>query len=345
MRLTLPKLICILMCIISYIPSSISQVINAYAKVTSIAGTVANVSNVNEAAHSFEDNEWVILIQMQDDVIGTTTDVASFGDLGAINSAGSYEIIQISTHTEVAGLPSTVTFHSTPVNSYNTGANSSVQIVTYRAYGSPNYTTTSNMTSLPWDGNIGGVISFNVDGILTLDHDIDADGDGFRGGATNGGGSTGCTGSSNFRLSSTANFADKGEGIYKDTDPTYEAGRGRILNGGGGGNSHNAGGAGGGNLTGGGTGGPGWPTCTPSAGGIGGLNLSADVAANRVFMGGGGGSGEGNNGLATGGANGGGIVIIKAIEVTTTTCVNRSITANAESITAGSGNDGAGGGG
>lgn len=328
-----------------YAPAN-AQVINGYAKVTSISGTVLSVSNVNEGGDSFEDDEWVVLIQMQDNVIGTTTNSATFGSLGAIGSVGTYEIRQIDSHTETAGSPTTITLKNAPVNSYSTGANSSLQIVTFREYGSPDYTTTSNMSALAWDGNVGGVVAFFVDGVLTLAHDIDADGDGFNGGGFNGGGSTGCTGGSNYRVSTNNNHADKGEGIYKATNANYAAGRARILTGGGGGNSHNAGGGGGGNYTGGGTGGPGWPTCTPTAGGIGGLDMSATIHVSRVFMGGGGGAGEGNNGWATPGADGGGIVIIKANEITTGTCGGGvSITANASSVTGTSGNDGAGGGG
>ncbi len=326
--------------------SANSQVINGYAKVTSLSGATLTLSNVNEAAHTFEDDEWVVLMQMQDDVIGTTTNTVGFGDLGSISSAGLYEIRQIDSHTESLGLPATITLKNVPTNTYNTCPNCSVQIITFREYGSPDYTTTADMSSLPWDGNIGGVLSFSVDGTLTLAHNLDADGDGFRGAAVNTGGSTGCSGTSNFRVATTANHADKGEGIYKSTDLTYAAGRGRILSGGGGGNSHNAGGGGGGNYSGGGTGGPGWPTCSPTAGGIGGLILSGVISGSRVFMGGGGGSGEGNNGFATPGTNAGGIVLIKATEITTGTCgAGVNISANANSVVGTSGNDGAGAGG
>ena len=105
------------------------QVINGYAKVTSLSGATLTLSNVNEAAHTFEDDEWVVLMQMQDDVIGTTANSASFGDLGSIASAGLYEIRQIDSHTESLGLPATITLKSVPTNSYNTCPNCSVQIL------------------------------------------------------------------------------------------------------------------------------------------------------------------------------------------------------------------------
>jgi hypothetical protein len=125
----------------------------------------------------------------------------------------------------------------------------------------------------------------------------------------------------------------------------YVSGRGHILSGGGGGNSHNAGGAGGGNGSVGGSGGFGWQ-CNPSAGGIGGLDLSSHISAAQVFMGGGGGSGEGNNNLATAGGNGGGIILIRANSISTSSsCSGVSITANGADADDCTGNDGAGAGG
>lgn len=322
-----------------------AQVVNGYAKVTAISSATLTLSNVNEAADSFEDNEWVVLMQMQGNVIGTTTDVVGFGNLGTINSTGLYEIRQIDSHTESGGLPNTITLKTVPNYTYNICTNCSVQIITFRKFGTTNYTTTANMSALPWNGNVGGVLAFYVDGKLTLGHNLSADEDGFRGANTNGGGSTSCTGSSSYRLATNANHADKGEGIYKRTNAAYAAGRAKIVNGGGGGNSHNAGGGGGGNYTAGGTGGPGWPTCSPSAGGIGGISLSAQISVNRIFMGGAGGAGEGNNGYSTSGKNGGGIILVKAQEIETIACAGITISADGGSVPGTGGNDGGGGGG
>lgn len=177
-------------------------------------------------------------------------------------------------------------------------------------------------------------------GKLTLAHNLTADEDGFRGAATNAGGSTGCTGSSSYRLATNVNHADKGEGIYKRTNATYAAGRAKILNGGGGGNSHNAGGGGGGNYTAGGEGGPGWNNCSPSARGIGGISLSSEITVGRIFMGG---AGEGNNGFSTQGKNGGGIILVKAEEIETVSCAGITISANVGSVPGTGGNDGGGG--
>lgn len=321
-----------------------TQVVNAYAEVSGIATNVLTLGTVDEAAHTFEDNDWVILMQMQDNTIGDVTNSASFGDLGTINNAGVYEVRQILSHTETAGTPTTITLVSNPNFTFSTCANCQVQIISFREYGAPNYTTTANMSAKTWDGRTGGVLAMFIAGTLTLAHNLDADLDGFRGAGPNAGGSAGCQGNSNYRVTTQNNMADKGESIYSNTTAGYNAGMGKILNGGGGGNSHNGGGGGGGNYTSGGAGGPGWDNCSPGAGGLGGISLQANVAVGRVFMGGGGGAGEGNNNLATDGGNAGGIILIKADEITTTVCAGVTISANGENI-AFAGNDGGGGGG
>jgi hypothetical protein len=131
-----------------------------------------------------------------------------------------------------------------------------------------------------------------------------------------------------------------------NTNTSYEAARGKILNGGGGGTCHNAAGGGGGNYTAGGEGGVGYGcrTVAPrSGGGLGGLDLSAEISASRVFMGGGGGSGEVNNSQSSVGGDGGGIVLINADEIRTTgACGGITISANGET-TPNISNDGAGG--
>ncbi|MEQ8520688.1 MAG: T9SS type A sorting domain-containing protein [Vicingaceae bacterium] len=328
---------------LAFVSESRSQ-INAYAEVTAVTGKSLAISAQNESFDAFTAGEQIVLMQMQDDVIGNTSNSTNFGDLGTIQSAGLYEV-RVIDYVVRSGSLDSIVLTQAPTNTYNTGANESVQAISFPSLddGGGDFTTTANITAVAWNGTIGGVAAFNVVGTLTLAHNITANTAGFRGAAANGGGSTGCTPTGSFRVTSQANFADKGEGIYKTTTANHAAGRAKILNGGGGGNSHNAGGAGGGNYTPGGDGGPGW-VCSPVAGGIGGIDLSASISAARIFLGGGGGSGEGNNGVATGGGDGGGIIILKAsILRTTGTCAGRIISANGESITANSGNDGSGG--
>src|SRR5690606_29106225 len=129
--------------------------------------------------------------------------------------------------------------------------------------------------ALDWNGNVGGVVAFDVDGTLNLAHNITADNKGFRGGNsaqwvterycsfwllicweydyT----SLDCQ-NAEYTNNDADYYASKGEGIYKKTNNNYNLARGKILNGAGGANQNNAGGGGGGNLTAGGEGGRGY---------------------------------------------------------------------------------------
>lgn len=324
-----------------------AQRVNAYANVTNLTGSTVSINHVNESADTYEDGERVMIIQVQDNVIGNTSNTVNFGNLGGIQSAGLYEFVTIASHTEAGNVPTSLTFTTSFVNTYNIGPNSRVQIVSYPTLGNPDYATTNDITALPWDGNIGGIIAFRVNGILTLNHNVIADRIGFRGGArsSNQNGPA-CT---NTPLtSSSGEYGEKGEGIYRSTNNGFRRGRGKILNGGGGSNHHNGGGGGGSNFSSGGAGGTGWnhgSTCSAanSAGGIGGIDLSAFISANRLFLGGGGGGGQQNNSVGTRGANGGGLIFLQANELRTVgTCSNRRISANG-GHSSDAGNDGAGG--
>lgn len=319
--------------------------VNGYAKITGIIGPVLTVSNVNETYDQFNIGDRVIVMQMQDDVIGSNTlQNSSFGSLGTIANAGRYEVATVLLVARVAGLLNVVTLSAPLSNAYNLGTNSSVQLISFPNLGNPNYTTSSNITALPWDGNIGGVVAFNVPGTLQLNHNILADNAGFRGGVRdpNDGTNADCN-TTTFYGAASVLHGSKGEGIYKSTNANYAGAVGKMINGGGGGNGHNGGGGGGSNYSGGGNGGDGYG-CSSGSGGYGGETLSSHITGLRYFLGGGGGSGEANNGGDNRGGNGGGIVILKANQVTTTGSTARRISANGDA--GGSvGNDGAGGGG
>lgn len=325
-------------CLISF-----SQGVNAYARVSSISGTTLNVSSVDQTYDTFDAADRVIVMQMQDDVLGNTSNSDAFGGLGSMNNAGVYEVATIASIGTYEGLPSTIVLQETLSAEFNTCSNCRVQIFTYPNLGTPDYTTSGNMEPLAWDGEKGGVLAFEVSGTLFLGHTISANGAGFRGGnrSSNSGGAS-CE-VSVYRTTST-NYGSKGESIFYNTDADYSAGRGRMLNGGGGGSSHNGGGGGGGNYTSGGQGGPGWSSsgCMPGSGGLGGLALSGYITPNRIFLGGGGGGGHQNNSVGSHGGNGGGIIMIRAARLET--IANSNIIANGNSC-ADAGNDGAGGGG
>ncbi|MEI6021985.1 MAG: T9SS C-terminal target domain-containing protein, partial [Bacteroidota bacterium] len=290
--------------------------VNAYAKITAVSGSsVLTISNVDQTNHTFTVGGQVIIMQMQDDVIGSnTTNISTFGNLSSIANAGNYEIKTIAAITPTSGTPTSLTLTSVLANSYNTGANSSVQLITFRDLGA-NFTTTANISGITWNGNVGGVVAFYVTNTLTLNHRILADGLGFRGGLySNDNGGSICTSNSNtLYIANNNQLGYKGEGIYKNTTNNFNNARGRLLSGGGGGNDHNAGGGGGGNFSAGGQGGNGYNNCTTfPGGGLGGISLSTQISASCVFMGGAGGGGQQNNGQNSAGGNGGGIILIKA---------------------------------
>lgn len=322
--------------------------VNGFGNITAISGKTLTVNSVSETYDTFEDGEYVIIMQMQDDAIGTNTpNVSSFGNLGSIQSAGLFEVNIISSHTEVSGLPNTIVLQNALLNTYHTGANSSVQIISYPQLGTPNYATSSNIVTAAWNGTIGGVTALYVPGTLTLNNSITANGAGFRGGVKNTPNGYSACDNATYTSTLATRYAGKGEGIYKVTNTGFGAARGKILSGGGGGNDVNAGGGGGGNYSAGGGGGLGWVPagtgCSPGVGGLGGLSLSSFINPSRVYLGGGGGGGHENDGVGTAGGNGGGIILIKADILQTSAC-SVSITANGNTP-ANASNDGSGGGG
>ncbi len=322
--------------------------INAYANVTAISGTSISVNNVSETNHTFEDGDYIIIMQMQDNVIGTnTTNAATFGNLGSIQSAGLYEVARISSHTESGSLPTSITVTTALVNTYNLNANASVQIISFRFLGA-NFTTTANIGTTAWNGTIGGVTAMSVSSTFSLNHNITANQAGFQGGLRNTPNGFSACRSGTYTTARGTFYAEKGQGIYKRTNVNFGGARGKILNGGGGGVDVNSGGGGGGNYTAGGDGGAGWVPagtgCSPVAGGLGGLSLVSQISASRIFMGGGGGGGHENDGNGQPGGIGGGIILIKTSTLVTNSCAGVVISANGGTVVNAT-NDGAGGGG
>jgi hypothetical protein len=317
--------------------------VNAYAQVTSISSNTINIGTSNETYGTFASGLAVIVMQMQDNTIGSnTSNNSSFGTLSSIQSVGMYEVAHIASVSRTPGL-SQVTITSPLTNTYNINSNSSVQIISYPLLSATNFTTSADITAVAWNGSIGGIVAFSVAGTLTLNHNITADNAGFRGGSINAGNAGSCD-AITYISPVSDNYANKGESIYKVNNSSYSAGRGRILNGGGGGNNHNAGGGGGSNASAGGEGGKGY-NCSSNSGGLGGTSLYPFIGSNRIFMGGGAGAGEANNNYTTTGGNGGGIVIISADQIRTTGS-GSSLRISANGQTASNvGNDGAGGGG
>jgi len=370
MKRKLQLILLLLVCSITF--SVDAEIINGYAKVDGVSGTSISVNTTHREItnDNFRVGDKLIIIQVQDDVIGSnTSNNSSFGNLASIQSAGLYEkavIISINGNSTIgtsmpAGAATIVVDRLR--NTYNVNSNSSVQIVTFRLMSSGNFTTTADITALPWNGEIGGVIAFEVGGVLTLEHSVIADGAGFKGGIPNQSdmlltsNDYFCTGIfENEYISGGDTFGYKGEGIYKVTNSSFAAARGKILNGGGGAIFALSGGAGGGNYTAGGIGGPGdglmsgpGPCTSDPTPAIGGISLSTHISGLRVFMGGGGGGGQqefASFAEAQAGGDGGGIIFIKASSlVTIGTCAGHRISANGNNAADFNGFEGGGGGG
>ena len=318
--------------------------VNAYAQVTAFGGLVLTLGAVDETYDTFEDGEQAILMQMQDDVAGPNLlNGFTFGNVSTINSAGFWEIITIASHTEAAGVPTSVTLAAGSSHVFHFGAKCAVQLISFPQFGTPDYTTTGPVTARSWNATTGGVAAFQVTGTLTLAHDITANGAGFRGGATSLNYASSCA--NLVYTTASTNYGEKGDGIQRVDLTGYRYGRGKLVTAGGGGNPRNAGGAGGGNCTVGGAGGGGYGCL---AGGIPGISTMPYVWYDRLFMGSGGGGGQQNNSLGGAGGAGGGMVILKMQTLhTVAPCPGLKISANgadgASSI--GAPPDGAGGGG
>jgi hypothetical protein len=331
------------------LPATSHAQVNAYAKVTAITTSsgrsVLSITNRDQTYHTFAAGEQVIVMQMQDNVIGSNTNNnAAFGTLSAISNAGFYDVATIYAVTS-----STITLAEVIPAKFTIGTNSSVQVVSFTSLATGNFSTTADIPAVAWSESLGtgGVVAIQVGGTLTLRHSITADGQGFAGGAISNDYESGCEPA--VYQTDDANYAAKGKGIYLSTNIAYDRGRARLLNGGGGGSDDNAGGAGGGNYSAGGEGGAGWTCSATPSGGLGGIALNTYLlTGTRFFMGGGGGGGQGNNGNQTAGAAGGGIIIIKANTITTncnisTTTKRISANGNNAASTTDDGNDGAGG--
>jgi hypothetical protein len=331
-----------------FVKTAIAQsIINGYAQVTNIAGFKMDIGNVDETADAFQAGDRVILMQMQGASVGSNTaNNASFGSLSTIQNAGKYEEVRIQSLTRNgSGVLTSLDFISPLLNTYD--VTGSVQIITYKTY-IGNYTTASDMTCKAWNGSIGGVLAFRVIGNLILQHNLTVDGKGFVGGTPNINNNFSACDAINYVIAPDNRHAFRGRGISNEVFPL--AGRGKLVNAGGGGNDINAGGGGGGGYTAGGLGGPGWDNsavlgCNPNAGGQGGESLSTYMAPaqNRLFMGGSGGGGHQNDFAGSVGGNGGGIILIKAYSfVTLGTCTLKTISANGSDVISGT-NDGQGG--
>jgi hypothetical protein len=293
---------------------NISGVVNVYRKVLWADSAKGAVKLSNVSGFDTYVGRRAMIIQMKGASVngGSATSDANFGNINAVNEAGNYDI-----GTICGFLSDTMILERKFNNFYNVSG--LVQCIIFPDL-TGNVTVTDTLKAQPWDSTAGtgGVIALEVPGTLTLNKPIDAEGAGFRG-ADYLNYSSGCTfttGATDYYMPYNATGSlqggKKGEGIAAHLS-NKEYGRGKLTNGGGGGNRFNAGGAGGGNYGAGGQGGNRIAgACQSNSAAVGGLGLTSYYSQGKWFMGGGGGGGHSNDDYGLGGGHGGGIVYIKA---------------------------------
>lgn len=284
-------------------------VINKYAAVLEYQ-PCSNALKV-DSAFDFSSGDTVLMIQMKGAVIDTSNTV-NFGNILNYNGCGNYEynVIKAINGNNVVLKYSIIRNYDIPFGK--------VQIVKVPSF--QNYAVNSPHTCLPWNGSKGGVFAVYVTNTLTLNHNITVSEKGFKGGINNQNatqvGPVVCSNSNYYMAPNYDSGSMKGEGIA-EISLAKSYGKGKLANGGGGGNAHNSGGAGGSNANSGGSGGSEYYGCNNNplnnlSGGIAGMQLGYSNSVNKVFMGGGGGSAQTNNLSLSNGGSGGGICIITA---------------------------------
>ena len=310
--------------------TDIEGIVNTYAIVTNILTDDCSDKILVDDPTSFRPGDKILIIQMQGAKVSTENSV-NFGEITTIDNAGNYEFATI---LDVSG--NIIDLKEKLANSYS--PLDKIQLVRVPVYNDVNII--GPLTCQPWNGNTGGILAFEATGTVSLSANIDVSSKGFRGGNPSLNGYT-CDYYIYVEPFPTKTSGQKGEGIAF-LNSSYQSARGKLANGGGGGNQTNSGGGGGGNFNKGGKGGDQWGGCSQKpTGGESGLGLNSYYSNGRLFLGGGGGGGDQNNSVGTSGGNGGGIIIISAAKIEGN---GFSISANGENA-GNAGIDGAGGGG
>lgn len=315
---------------------NVCGVINTYYSVSTI-DTCNNKLTIN--AKGLVKGDRVVIMQMNG-ATANLTNTNTFGSISSVNGAGNYEFNVVSDVLT----DTVITFSLKFLNNYD--PTQAVQIIQFPAFRSVN--TTCLLTCKPWNGKTGGVLVLYATDTIRVLSKIDVSGKGFRGSNPINAGNCQGVPYSNYFTTTTSNLAARKGGGIVSFSSAYECGRGKAGNGGGGGNEHNSGGGGGANY---GTGGDGGErvknllSCPGNFPGIGGESLAPyynNLLKNKIFMGASGGCGHENNNYSGVSGSGGGIAFIVGRIIK---CVNDTIFANGESVTAACLEDGGSGGG
>jgi gliding motility-associated-like protein len=224
---------------------------NATAGSTSITVNNNNLNTNSRFTSPLAQGDLIMIIQMQ----GVSTNVTTtgpftlpldntWGAITAYNNCGNYEFAQVSS---VAG-GATINILCGLKNNYTSAGH--VQVIRV-----PRYTTltiNSSLTAEIWDGNKGGIVSVEVQGLTSFGAggSINVNALGFRPGTCSE--NSAYFGAGQFGANDGGEGAEKGESVWGFTTEYTPMNslfcRGAPANGGGGGNGHNCGGGGGGNA-------------------------------------------------------------------------------------------------
>lgn len=319
----------------------------------------------------------LLVIQMQGVSINSTNSIAyGNGSTGsgytALNGTGLYEYVVATGPVAGGVVPIQGANGGGLVNSYSAAPYSGTQgQLTFQVIRVPQYssaTLNTGLTAQTWNGSTGGILAFDVAGLLNLNNaTASVDGLGFRGAGSIPTQSESTVNNNYVEFSypfnsTTVSDGSKGEGIAgtplwvynlatnadvntgAEGYPNGSFGMGAPGNAGGGGMVFNTGGGGGGN---GGAGGEGGNACCgqPTVGGLGGAPYPA--AAVQLVMGGGGGAADMNNSVTVAGSSGGpggGMIFVRACTVSGTgTFSANGMPGPDQPINDGAGGGGAGG--
>ena len=227
--------------------SSANTQLNRYAQVTGLTTNTITVSNIATLAKSYSggstldyvndalsSGDLVLVYQAQGATFTDSSDNATYGAFNYAN-AGHFEFAEV---LYVSG--NTIYLCNTLTNSY-TVATGHVQVTRVPQYTSLTVNTSASVVAAAWNGAVGGIVALNVSGTVTVNGQINVDGQGFRGGARNNNALVAPANINTYRSNTVNQGAQKGESIlgfsteYSTANGQY--GRGAPANGGGGGNA------------------------------------------------------------------------------------------------------------
>lgn len=232
-----------------------TEIVNEYTSLTtdassgdlSISVSSSSLNSNGRFSSGLEEGDLLYIIQIQ----GATIE-SSNGRSSGYGAVTNYNNCGLSEYVEVSGVPNATTVElGCPLQNDYTSAGK-VVVVRVPRYATLNIPVGTELTGDTWDGTIGGVAVFEVEGDVTLNGEVSMSEKGFRG--TPSTGNLGSPGGiwNDYATTDGSKAGLKGEGIagyHSDYDALNgRYGQGSAANAGGGGCSVDAGGGGGANA-------------------------------------------------------------------------------------------------